>query len=56
MTNKIKEIKELRVTLVIYPHVLATSVTLPIEMLLAGEAFARRYDKSLQKITYSIIK
>ncbi|MBU2871100.1 helix-turn-helix domain-containing protein [Colwellia sp. E2M01] len=41
----------LRVNLVIYPHVLATGVTLPVEMLLAGEAFAKRYDKSAIKLT-----
>ncbi len=35
-----------QVTLVIYQHVLATGLTLPIEMLLAGEAYAQRYDKS----------
>ena len=38
---------KLTVNLLIYPHVLATGVTLPVEMLLAGEAFARRYDKSV---------
>jgi transcriptional regulator GlxA family with amidase domain len=37
---------ELRLSLVIYQHVLATGLTLPMEMLLAGEAFARRYDKN----------
>ena len=37
----------LTVNLLIYPHVLATGVTLPVEMLLAGEAFARRHDKSV---------
>jgi len=42
--------KELNVNLLIYPHVLATGVTLPVEMLLAGEAFARRYDKSALKL------
>jgi len=41
---------ELTVNLLIYPHVLATGVTLPVEMLLAGEAFARRYDKSALKL------
>ncbi|MEI6894872.1 MAG: helix-turn-helix domain-containing protein [Colwellia sp.] len=41
------DIDTLTVNLLIYPHVLATSVTLPVEMLLAGEAFARRYDKSV---------
>jgi transcriptional regulator GlxA family with amidase domain len=55
MPNKLikKEclIDKLTVTLLIYPHVLATGVTLPVEMLLAGEAFARRYDKSVLKLT-----
>jgi transcriptional regulator GlxA family with amidase domain len=55
MPNKMKTMKELTVTLVIYPHVLATSVTLPIEMLLAGEAFARRYDKSFQKLHIQLL-
>jgi transcriptional regulator GlxA family with amidase domain len=55
MPNKMKTMKELTVTLVIYPHVLATSVTLPIEMLLAGEAFARRYDKSLKKLHIQLL-
>jgi len=41
----------LSVNLLIYPHVLATGVTLPVEMLLAGEAFARRYDKSVLNLT-----
>jgi len=42
---------KLTVNLLIYPHVLATGLTLPVEMLLAGEAFARRYDKSVLKLT-----
>lgn len=37
---------QLHVSLAIYQHVLATSLTLPVEMLLAGEAFAKRYDQS----------
>jgi transcriptional regulator GlxA family with amidase domain len=44
-------INKLSVNLLIYPHVLATGVTLPVEMLLAGEAFARRYDKTVAKLT-----
>jgi len=44
-------IDKLTVNLLIYPHVLATGITLPVEMLLAGEAFARRYDKSVLKLT-----
>lgn len=41
---------KLTINLLLYTHVLATSVTLPVEMLLAGEAFARRYDKSVLKL------
>lgn len=41
---------QLSVGLIIYQHVLATGLTLPLEMLLAGEAFARRYDKSTTKL------
>lgn len=37
---------QLHVSLAIYQHVLATSLTLPVEMLLAGEAFAKRYNQS----------
>ncbi len=55
MPTNLKKTKQLTVTLVIYPHVLATSVTLPIEMLLAGEAFARRYDKSLKKLQTQLL-
>ncbi len=55
MPNKVKKTNQLTVTLVIYPHVLATSVTLPIEMLLAGEAFARRYDKSLLQLQTQLL-
>lgn len=41
---------QLQVGLVIYQQVLATGLTLPLEMLLAGEAFGRLYDKSLPKL------
>ena len=45
----------LDVSLVIYQHVLATSLTLPLEMLSAGEAFARRYDKSTIKLKTQLL-
>jgi len=48
--NNASQIKQLRVSLVIYQHVLATGLTLPLEMFLAGEAFARRYDKSVMQL------
>lgn len=44
--NQVTELRSLNVYLLIYPHVLATGLTLPIEMLKAGEAFAKRYDKT----------
>ena len=46
---------QFRVSLIIYQHVLATSLTLPLEMLLAGEAFARRYDKLAKKLTTELV-
>ena len=45
----------LDVSLVIYQHVLATSLTLPLEMLSAGEAFASRYDKSTIKLKTQLL-
>jgi transcriptional regulator GlxA family with amidase domain len=50
MPNRINKNSQLSVSLAIYPHVLATGVTLPVEMLLAGEAFAKRYDNSVAKL------
>jgi len=47
--------KQLNVSLVIYQHVLATGLTLPLEMLLAGEAFARCYDKSTIKLVTQFV-
>jgi len=44
-----------QVTLVIYQHVLATGLTLPIEMLLAGEALARRYNKSVANLQTQLL-
>ena len=46
---------KLRLSLVIYQHVLATGLTLPLEMLLAGEAFAHRYDKSVVKLKTQLV-
>lgn len=46
---------QLQVGLVIYQDVLATGLTLPLEMLLAGEAFSRRYDKSAVKLKTQLI-
>ncbi len=53
--KNIAQAKHLHVGLVIYQHVLATGLTLPLEMLLAGEAFARRYDKSTMKLKTQLV-
>jgi len=53
--NNTSKTNQLRVSLVIYQHVLATGLTLPLEMLLAGEAFARRYDKSAIKLKTQLV-
>jgi len=53
--KNITKAKQLQVGLVIYQHVLATGLTLPLEMLLAGEAFARRYDKSTMKLKTQLV-
>ena len=53
--NNDLEANELNVSLVIYQHVLATGLTLPLEMLLAGEAFSRRYDKSSVKLVTEFV-
>jgi len=50
-----QEVSQLHVSLVIYQHVLATGLTLPLEMLLAGEAFARCYDKSAIKLKVQLV-
>ncbi len=52
--NSVKT-NQLKVGLVIYQQILATGLTLPLEMLLAGEAFGRRYDKSALKLTTHLI-
>lgn len=49
------QVNQFQVSLVIYEHVLATGLTLPLEMLYAGEAFARRYDKSAIKLKTQFI-
>lgn len=46
VSYRIHNESQLRVSLAIYQHVLSTSLTLPVEMLLAGEAYAQRYDKA----------
>jgi len=55
MTVKPEQIDTLSVSLLVYQHVLATSLTLPVEMLLAGEAFARRYDKSVIRLKTQLL-
>lgn len=44
--KKTSQIKSIKIALVLYDDMLATSVSLPLEMLRAGEALALKYDKS----------
>lgn len=44
-----------KVALIIYDHMLATSVSLPIEMLRAGEAFALRNNKLAKKLSIEMV-
>lgn len=53
--NNDSPIQPFRVGLVIYQHVLATGLTLPLEMLLAGEAFARSHHKSAIKLQTQLV-
>ena len=48
-------VQQLTIALPIYEHVLATSLTLPLEMLLAGEAFAKRHDKTARKLQIKLL-
>lgn len=47
--------KSVNIALVLYDHMLATSVSLPIEMLRAGEAFARRENKGVPKLKIEMV-
>jgi len=47
--------KSVNVALVLYDHMLATSVSLPIEMLRAGEAFARRENRYVPKLKIEMV-
>ena len=44
-----------RVALTLYDHMLSTSVSLPIEMLRAGEAFALRKNKKVKRLSIEMI-
>lgn len=48
-TNKV------HVALVLYEHMLSTSVSLPVEMLRAGEAFALRKNKNVKKLSIEMV-
>ena len=48
-TNKV------HVALILYDHMLSTSVSLPVEMLRAGEAFALRKNKNVKKLSIEMV-
>ncbi len=41
--TKLQQVKAIEISILVYPHLLITSLTLPIEMLKAGEAFAKSH-------------
>ena len=41
--TKLQQVKAIEISILVYPHLLITSLTLPIEMLRAGEAFAKSH-------------
>ena len=47
--------RKVNVALVIYDHMLATSVSLPVEMLRAGEAIALRQDKNNPQLSIELV-
>jgi transcriptional regulator GlxA family with amidase domain len=47
--------RSVNISLLIYDHMLTTSVSLPIEMLRAGEAIARKQDKNAPKLSIQMI-
>jgi len=49
------ESKKVRVALMLYDHMLSTSVSLPIEMLRAGEAFAIRKNSSAKRLSIEMV-
>ncbi|WP_440874756.1 GlxA family transcriptional regulator [Thalassotalea sp. PLHSN55] len=51
----LKPQKTVNIALVIYDHMLATSVSLPVEMLRAGEAIALRKDKNNAKLAIELV-
>ena len=47
--------KQVKVALVLYNHMLSTSVSLPVEMLRAGEAFALRKNKTVKRLSIEMV-
>ncbi|NQZ80813.1 MAG: helix-turn-helix domain-containing protein [Colwellia sp.] len=51
-SNKPKKVK---ITLMLYDHMLSTSASLPVEMLRAGEAFALRQNKNSPRLSFEMV-
>lgn len=50
-----KNTKRVKVALMLYDHMLSTSVSLPVEMLRAGEAFALRKNKLAKRLSIEMV-
>lgn len=55
MLNKPKQPKTVKIALVLYDQMLATSVSLPVEMLRAGEALALKKNKNNPKLAIQMV-
>jgi transcriptional regulator GlxA family with amidase domain len=53
--NKAKAYQQVKIALVLYDDMLATSVSLPVEMLRAGEALALKQDKSAAQLAIQMV-
>ena len=53
LNNKISN--KIKVSLLVYQHMLATSLTLPVEMLRAGEAFALSHNKNSKSLSIELV-
>ncbi|WP_441004230.1 GlxA family transcriptional regulator [Pseudocolwellia agarivorans] len=47
--------EKIKVALILYNHMLSTSVSLPVEMLRAGEAFALRKNKTAKRLSIEMV-
>jgi len=55
MSEQSQQVNHIKIALVLYDHMLATSVSLPVEMLRAGEALALAINKHSPRLTINMV-